>query len=154
MLQPKRVKYRKSHKGHRRGRAQAGNRVEFGDYGLQALESAWLTSRQIESARRAITRYIRRGGNVWIRVFPDKPVTKKPAETRMGGGKGTPDHWVAVVKPGRILFEMGGVSEAVAKGAIRLASHKLPINSRFVVRETGVAMGSNSATKGATQGEG
>jgi large subunit ribosomal protein L16 len=154
MLQPKRVKYRKSHKGHRRGRAQAGNRVEFGDYGLQALESAWLTSRQIEAARRAITRYIRRGGNVWIRVFPDKPVTKKPAETRMGGGKGTPDHWVAVVKPGRILFEMGGVSEAVAKGAIRLASHKLPINSRFVVRETGVAMGSNSATKGATQGEG
>ena len=154
MLQPKRVKYRKSHKGHRRGKAQAGNSVEFGDYGLQALESAWLTSRQIEAARRAITRYIRRGGNVWIRVFPDKPVTKKPAETRMGGGKGAPDHWVAVVKPGRILFEMGGVSQAVAKGAMRLASHKLPINSRFVVRETGVAVGSDSATKGATQGEG
>jgi large subunit ribosomal protein L16 len=154
MLQPKRVKYRKTHKGHRRGRAQAGNRVEFGDYGLQALESAWVTSRQIEAARRAITRYIRRGGNVWIRVFPDKPVTKKPAETRMGGGKGAPDHWVAVVKPGRILFEMGGVSQAVAKGAMRLASHKLPINSRFVVRETGVAVGSDSATKGATQSEG
>ena len=154
MLQPKRVKYRKSHKGHRRGKAQAGNKVEFGDYGLQALESAWVTSRQIEAARRAITRYIRRGGNVWIRVFPDKPVTKKPAETRMGGGKGSPDHWVAVVKPGRILFEMGGVSQEVAKGAMRLASHKLPINSRFVVRETGVVVGSDSATKGATQGEG
>jgi len=139
MLQPKRVKYRKSHKGHRRGKAQAGNSIEFGDYGLQALESAWLTSRQIEAARRAITRYIRRGGNVWIRIFPDKPVTKKAAETRQGGGKGAPDHWVAVVRPGRILFEMGGVSEAVAKGAMRLASHKLPINSRFVVRETGVS---------------
>ena len=154
MLQPKRVKYRKSHKGHRRGKAQAGNKVEFGDYGLQALESAWVTSRQIEAARRAITRYIRRGGNVWIRVFPDKPVTKKPAETRMGGGKGSPDHWVAVVKPGRILFEMGGVSQEVAKGAMRLASHKLPVNSRFVVRETGVAVGSDSKAKEATQGEG
>ena len=139
MQQPKRVKYRKSHKGHRRGKAHAGNNIEFGDYGLQALESAWLTSRQIEAARRAITRYIRRGGNVWIRIFPDKPVTKKAAETRQGGGKGAPDHWVAVVRPGRILFEMGGVSEAVAKGAMRLASHKLPINSQFVVRETGVS---------------
>jgi large subunit ribosomal protein L16 len=144
MLQPKRVKYRKSHKGHRRGKAQAGSSIEFGDYGLQALESAWLTSRQIEAARRAITRYIRRGGNVWIRIFPDKPVTKKAAETRQGGGKGAPDHWVAVVKPGRILFEMGGVSEAVAKGAMRLASHKLPINSRFVVRETGAAVTSEA----------
>jgi large subunit ribosomal protein L16 len=153
MLQPKRVKYRKSHKGHLRGRAQAGNEVEFGDFGLQALESAWVTSRQIEAARRAITRYIRRGGNVWIRVFPDKPVTKKPAETRMGGGKGSPDHWVAVVKPGRILFEMGGVSQAVAKGAMRLAAYKLPINTRFVVRETGVTVGSSSATEEATQGE-
>jgi len=150
MLQPKRVKYRKTHKGHRRGRAQAGNRVEFGDYGLQALESAWLTSRQIEAARRAITHHIRRGGNVWIRIFPDKPVTKKPAETRMGGGKGAPDHWVAVVKPGRILFEMGGVSETVAKGAMRLASHKLPINSQFVVRETGVAMASDAKAGRAT----
>lgn len=154
MLQPKRVKYRKSHKGHRRGKAQAGNSVEFGDYGLQALESAWVTSRQIEAARRAITRYIRRGGNVWIRVFPDKPVTKKPAETRMGGGKGAPDHWVTVVKPGRILFEMGGVSQAVAKGAMRLASHKLPINSRFVVRETGVTATSDSKARGAAQDEG
>lgn len=139
MLQPKRVKYRKSHKGHRRGKAHAGNSIEFGDYGLQALESAWLTSRQIEAARRAITRYIRRGGNVWIRIFPDKPVTKKAAETRQGGGKGAPDHWVAVVRPGRILFEMGGVSEAVAKGAMRLASHKLPIHSQFVVRATGAS---------------
>jgi len=151
MLQPKRVKYRKSHKGHRRGKAQAGNKVEFGDFGLQALETAWVTSRQIEAARRAITRYIRRGGNVWVRIFPDKPATKKPAETRMGGGKGPPDHWVAVVKPGRILFEMGGVSEAVAREAMRLASHKLPISSRFVARETGVAIGSR---EGMTQGEG
>jgi large subunit ribosomal protein L16 len=153
MLQPKRVKYRKSHKGHRRGKAQAGNKINFGDFGLQALESAWVTSRQIEAARRAITRHIRRGGSVWIRIFPDKPVTKKPAETRMGGGKGPPDHWVAVVKPGRILFEMGGVSEAVAREAMRLATHKLPISSRFVVRETGIAVGSGSAT-GGDSGEG
>ncbi len=153
MLQPKRVKYRKSHKGHRRGKAQAGNKLSFGDFGLQALESAWVTSRQIEAARRAITRHIRRGGSVWIRIFPDKPVTKKPAETRMGGGKGPPDHWVAVVKPGRILFEMGGVSEAVAREAMRLAAHKLPISSRFVVRETGIAVGSGSAT-GGDSGEG
>jgi large subunit ribosomal protein L16 len=139
MLQPKRVKYRKSHKGHRRGTAQAGNSVDFGDFGLQAQESAWLTSRQIEAARRAITRYIRRGGNVWVRIYPDKPVTKKPAETRMGGGKGAPDHWVAVVKPGRMLFEMGGVSEDVAKGAMRLAAHKLPISTKFVARDTGAA---------------
>ena len=135
MLQPKRVKYRKSHKGHRRGKAQAGNTVSFGDFGLQALSSAWITSRQIEAARRAITRYIRRGGQVWIRIFPDKPVTRKPAETRMGGGKGAPDHWVAVVKPGRILFELGGVGEEVAKGAMRLASYKLPIGTKFVLRE-------------------
>jgi large subunit ribosomal protein L16 len=148
MLQPKRVKYRKSHKGHRRGQAQAGNSIEFGDFGLQALESAWLTSRQIEAARRAITRYIRRGGNVWVRIFPDKPVTAKPAETRMGGGKGAPDHWVAVVKPGRMLFEMGGVTEDVAKGAMRLASHKLPISTKFVIRETGAAVGSSSAGGG------
>ena len=153
MLQPKRVKYRKSHKGHRRGKAQAGNKLSFGDFGLQALESAWVTSRQIEAARRAITHHIRRGGSVWICIFPDKPVTKKPAETRMGGGKGPPDHWVAVVKPGRILFEMGGVSEAVAREAMRLATHKLPISSRFVVRETGIAVGSGSAT-GSDSGEG
>ena len=140
MLQPKRVKYRKSHKGHRRGKAQTGNELAFGDFGLQALESAWITSRQIEAARRAITHHVRRGGRIWIRIFPDKPVTRKAAETRMGGGKGAPDHWVVVVKPGRVLFEMGGVAEEVAKEAIRLASHKLPIDTRFMVRETGVAV--------------
>jgi len=150
MLQPKRVKYRKSHKGHRRGEAQAGNTVIFGNFGLQALESAWITSRQIEAARRAITRYIRRGGNVWIRIFPDKPVTKKPAETRMGGGKGAPDHWVAVVKPGRILFELAGVGEETAKGAMRLASYKLPIDTKFVLRETDVAVSSGSVSKEAS----
>ena len=147
MLQPKRVKYRKSHKGHRRGSAQSGNTTVFGDYGLQALESAWLTGQQIEAARRAMTRHIRRGGKVWIRVFPDKPVTKKPAETRMGSGKGAPDHWVAVVKPGRILFEMAGVVEKTAKEAMRLASHKLPIQTRFMVRETGISPSSDSAKK-------
>ena len=140
MLQPKRVKYRKSHKGHRRGNAQSGNTTLFGDYGLQALESAWMTSEQIEAARRAITRYIRRGGKVWIRVFPDKPVTKKPAETRMGSGKGSPDHWVAVVKPGRMLFELAGVGEKTAKEAIRLASHKISFATRFVVRETSATL--------------
>ena len=135
MLQPKRVKHRKVHRGHRRGKAQAGNTLTFGDFGLQALESAWITSRQIEAARRAMTHHIRRGGNIWIRIFPDKPVTKKPAETRQGGGKGPPDHWIAVVKPGRIMFEMAGVSEAIAKEAMRLASHKLPIATRFMVKE-------------------
>jgi large subunit ribosomal protein L16 len=153
MLQPKRVKYRKTHKGHRRGRAQAGKTAVFGDFALQALESAWITNRQIEAARRAITRYIRRGGKVWIRVFPDKPVTKKPAETRMGGGKGSPDHWVAVVKPGRILFEMAGVGEEVAKGAMRLASHKLPIDTKFVVREAGVGAGNDYVNKESAQVE-
>lgn len=147
MLQPKRVKYRKTHKGHRRGRAQAGTAVIFGDFALQALESAWVTSRQIEAARRAITHHIRRGGKVWIRIYPDKPVTKKPAETRMGSGKGSPDHWVAVVKPGRILFEMAGVEEGVAKGAMRLASYKLPIETKFVVREAGVGTGSDSGNE-------
>ena len=136
MQQPKRVKYRKSQRGRRRGKAMSGNVVDFGDYGLQALESAWVTAAQIEAARRAITRHIRRGGKVWIRVFPDKPVSKKPAETRMGSGKGLPDHWVAVIKTGRIMFEMAGVGESTAKEAIRLASHKLPIRTRFVVRET------------------
>ncbi|MCR4393924.1 MAG: 50S ribosomal protein L16 [Dehalococcoidales bacterium] len=140
MLQPKRVKYRKIQKGTRRGKAQAGNTVVFGNYGLQALENAWITDRQIEAARRAITRHIKRGGNVWIRIFPDKAVTKKPAETRMGGGKGSPDHWVAVVKAGRILFEMAGVDESVAKEAMRLAANKLPINTKFVVKETGEAV--------------
>ena len=117
----------------------AGNRVTFGDFGLQALGSAFLTARQIESARRAITRYVRRGGSVWVTVFPDKPITKKPAETRMGSGKGATDHWVAVVKPGKILFEMSGVDEASAKEAMRLASHKLPIDTKFVLKETLVA---------------
>jgi len=135
MLQPKRVKYRKTHKGHRRGTAQAGNTVIFGEFGLQAQGSAWLTSRQIEAARRAIVHSVKRGGKVWIRVFPDKPRTSKPAETRMGSGKGAVDHWVAVVKPGRMLFEMSGVKEELAREAMRLASNKLPIKTKFVARE-------------------
>ncbi len=139
MQQPKRVKYRKSQRGRRRGKAQSGNIIGFGDYGLQALESAWLTAAQIEAARRAITRYIRRGGKVWIRVFADKPVSKKAAETRMGSGKGAPDHWVAVVRAGRVIFEMAGVGEEVAKEAIRLASHKLPLKTRFILRESAAA---------------
>ena len=144
MLQPKRVKYRKHHRGHRRGAAHSGNALNFGDFGLQAMESAWITSRQIEAARRAITHHVRRGGKIWIRIFPDKSVSKKPAETRQGGGKGPPDHWVAVVKPGRIMFEMSGVAEAVAKEAMRLASHKLPIDTRFLVREASLAASSQS----------
>jgi large subunit ribosomal protein L16 len=124
--------------------AQAGNTVVFGSFGLQAAECAWLTNRQIEAARRAMTHYVRRGGKIWIRIFPDKPVTAKPAETRMGSGKGPVDHWVAVVKPGRILFEMGGVAEEVAKGAMRLASYKLPIGTKFVVKESGVGAGGDS----------
>ena len=154
MLQPKRVKYRKTHKGRRRGKAQAGNTIVFGDFGLQALEPAWLTSRQIEAARRAMTHYIRRGGKIWIRIFPDKPVTRKPAETRMGSGKGSLDHWVAVVKPGRILFEMGGVGEEVARGAIRLASYKLPIGTKFVAREAGAGVSSDSVHKELAKVEG
>jgi large subunit ribosomal protein L16 len=148
MQQPKRVKYRKAQRGRRRGAAASGNSVDFGDYGLQALESAWLTSAQIEAARRAITRHIRRGGKVWIRVFPDKPVSKKAAETRMGSGKGVPDHWVAVVRTGRMVFEMAGVGEKVAKEAMRLASHKLPVKTRFVLRES-LAAGAESAQQGA-----
>jgi len=144
MLQPKRVKYRKHHRGHRRGAAHSGNALNFGDYGLQAMETAWITSRQIEAARRAMTHYVRRGGKIWIRVFPDKSVSKKPAETRQGGGKGAPDHWVAVVKPGRIMFEMAGVAEEVAKEAMRLAAHKLPIGTKFLVREVGLAASSQS----------
>ena len=136
MLQPKRVKFRKMQKGRRKGSAHSGDVVIFGDYGLQALQSAWITARQIEAARRAITHHIRRGGKVWIRMFPDKSITKKPAETRMGSGKGTPDHWVAVIKRGRIMFEMGGVDEAVAKEAMRLASNKLPLPTRFVARKS------------------
>ena len=147
MLQPKRVKYRKAHRGRRRGKAQTGNTIAFGDFGLQALESAWITGEQIEAARRAITHHIRRGGKVWIRVFPDKPVSKKPAETRMGSGKGLPEYWAAVVKSGRIMFEMGGVGEKIAKEAIRLASHKLPIKTRFVVREASALAGSDSVNR-------
>ena len=135
MLAPKRIKYRKKHKGKMRGVSRRGNRVSFGDYGLQAVESAWISNRQIESARVAMTRHIKRGGKVWIRIFPDKPVTSKPAETRMGKGKGNPEGWVAVVKPGRMMFEMEGVGEEVARRAMRLASDKLPIKTRFVARE-------------------
>ena len=149
MLQPKRVKYRKTHKGHRRGKAQLGTTIAFGDFGLQALETVWITSRQIEAARRAITHHIRRGGQVWIRVFPDKPVTKKAAETRMGSGKGAPYHWVAVAKRGRILFELGGVSQELATEAMRLASHKLPFDTAFLVRKSVVATGSNLSKEGA-----
>ncbi len=136
MLQPKRVKFRKFQKGRRKGSAQSGDVVTFGDFGLQAGESAWITARQIEAARRAITHYVRRGGKVYIRIFPDKSITKKAAETRMGSGKGAPDHWVAVVKRGRIMFEMGGIDEATAKEAMRLASNKLPIPTRFIARKT------------------
>lgn len=137
MLQPKRVKYRKAHRGRRKGKAHSGNTLVFGDFGLMALEPAWITARQIEAARRAIIRFLRRGGKLWIRIFPDKPVTAKPAETRMGSGKGSLDHWVAVVKPGRILFEGSGVKMEVAREAMRLASHKLPIATKFVTREAG-----------------
>jgi len=132
---PSRVKYRKHQRGRRTGKATAGNALTFGDYGLQALEPCWLTSRQIEAARVAMTRHIKRAGKVWIRVFPDKPVTAKPAETRMGSGKGSPEYWVAVVRPGRVLFEMAGVTEPVAREAMRLASHRLPIKVRFMSRE-------------------
>lgn len=134
MLMPKKVKFRKQQRGRRRGMATRGHTVAFGDYGLQALEPGWITARQIEAARIAMTRYVKRGGKIWIRLFPDKPVTKKPLETRMGKGKGAPEEWVAVVKPARILYEMEGVSEAVAREAMRLAAHKLPIKTRFVVR--------------------
>lgn len=134
MLMPKRVKYRKQMRGRMRGKATRGAEVSFGEYGLQALEPCWMTSRQLESARRAIVRYVRRGGKLWIRVFPDKPVTAKAAETRMGGGKGSVDHWVAVIKPGRVLFEITGVTEEDAKEAMRLAAHKLPIKTQFIRR--------------------
>ena len=134
MLQPKRVKYRKQQRGKRGGIATRGSVLTFGEYGLKALEAAWITNRQIEAARRAITRHVKRGGRVWIRIFPDKPITAKPAETRMGKGKGAPEGWVAVVKPGRILYEMEGVTEAEARAAMRLAAHKLPIPTRFVAR--------------------
>ena len=135
MLMPKRVKYRRVHRGRMKGKALRGNKVVYGDFGIQALEPGWITSNQIEAARIAMTRYIKRGGQVWIKIFPDKPVTEKPAETRMGSGKGSPEYWVAVVKPGRILFEVAGVSEEVARAAMSRAIHKLPIKCKFVVRE-------------------
>ena len=135
MLQPKRTRWRKVHRGNRRGKAQRGSTVAFGDFGLQALQSTWITANQIEAARRAMTRYIKRGGKVWIRIFPQKSVTKKAAETRMGSGKGAPDHWVSVVKAGRIMFEIAGIQEDIAKEAMRLASHKLPIATKFITRE-------------------
>jgi len=134
LLAPSRFKYRKQHRGRMRGTAMRGNTLSFGEFGLQALEPCWLESRQIESARIALTRFMKRGGKVWIRVFPDKPITAKPAETRMGSGKGAVDHYVAVIKPGRIIFEIGGVSEEIAKEAVRLAGHKLPVKTRFLVR--------------------
>lgn len=136
MLMPKRVKFRKIQRGRRKGPATSGNTIAFGEFGLVALEAAWIESRQIEAARRAMTHHIKRGGQVWIRIFPDKPATKKPAETRQGGGKGAPDHWVAVVKPGRVLFEIGGVSPEIAKEAMRLAGHKLPIPTKYVQSES------------------
>ena len=134
MLMPKRVKHRKVARGRMKGMAKGGAKLDFGDYGIQALDPAWITNRQIEAARIAMTRHIRRGGKIWIRIFPDKPFTKKPAETRMGSGKGSPEGWVAVVKPGRVLFEMSGVAEDVAKEAMRLAAHKLPIRTKFITR--------------------
>ena len=135
MLLPKRVKYRRVHRGRLTGEAHRGNTISYGEFGLQALEPAWITSRQIEAARIAMTRYTKRGGKVWIKIFPDKPITEKPAETRMGSGKGSPEYWVAVVKPGRIMFEMSGVTEETAREALRLAANKLPIKCKFVRKE-------------------
>ncbi|MBE6688192.1 MAG: 50S ribosomal protein L16 [Ruminococcaceae bacterium] len=135
MLMPKRVKYRRVHRGRLTGRAYRGNKITNGSFGLVAMEPAWITSNQIEAARIAMTRYVKRGGNVWIKIFPDKPITEKPAETRMGSGKGSPEYWVAVVKPGRVMFEMDGITEEQAKEAMRLASHKLPIKCKFYTKE-------------------
>ena len=135
MLLPKRVKYRRVHRGRLTGKATRGNTVTYGEWGLQAIEPSWITSNQIEAARIAMTRYTKRGGKVWIKIFPDKPITEKPAETRMGSGKGSPEYWVAVVKPGRVMFEIAGVSEEVAREALRLASHKLPIKTKIVAKE-------------------
>ena len=134
MLSPRRTKFRKQQRGRMRGMAYRGNTINFGEYALQATEPCWITSRQIEAARRAMTRYIRRGGKIWIRIFPDKPVTMRPAETRMGSGKGSPEYWVAVVKPGRIMFELSGVSESIAREAMRLAGQKLPIKTKFITK--------------------
>ena len=136
MLLPKRVKHRRVHRGRMKGAATRGNKVNYGDFGLVALEPAWITSNQIEAARIAMPRYIKRGGQVWIKIFPDKPITEKPAETRMGSGKGSPEYWVAVVKPGRVMFEIAGVSEETAREALRLASHKLPVKCKIVAKET------------------
>ncbi|MCL2407969.1 MAG: 50S ribosomal protein L16 [Defluviitaleaceae bacterium] len=135
MLLPKRVKYRRVHRGRMKGKATRGNFIAYGDFGLQAMEPAWITSNQIEAARIAMTRHIRRGGQVWIKIFPDKPITEKPAETRMGSGKGSPEYWAAVVRPGRVLFEIGGVPEELAREAMRLAQHKLPIKCKFIKKE-------------------
>lgn len=142
MLQPKRVKFRKVHRGRRKGKAQKGNSVAFGEFGLQAMQSCWITARQIEAARRAMTHHMKRGGKVWIRIFPSKSITKKAAETRMGSGKGAPDHWVSMVKAGRIMFELSGIGVEVAKEAMRLAAHKLPIEAKFITRDTGMQVGS------------
>ena len=146
MLLPKRVKYRRVHRGRLTGKATRGNQVNYGDYGLQALEPAWISSNQIEAARIAMTRYIKRGGQVWIKIFPDKPITEKPAETRMGSGKGSPEYWVAVVKPGRVMFEIAGVTEETAREAMRLAANKLPIKCKFVRK-------ADAAVAGETDGE-
>ena len=136
MLMPKRVKYRRVHRGRMKGKASRGNTLAYGEFGLMAMEPCWVTSNQIEAARISMTRYIKRGGNVWIKIFPDKPVTEKPAETRMGSGKGSPEYWVAVVKPGRVMFEMAGITEEQAKEAMRLATHKLPVKCKFVTKQT------------------
>lgn len=147
MLSPRRTKFRKQQRGRMRGQATRGSSLNFGDFALQALEPCWITSRQIEASRRAMTRYIRRGGQIWIRVFPDKPVTMRPAETRMGSGKGNPEFWVAVVKPGRILFEIAGVSEEIAREAMRLAAFKLPIKTKFIMREVEVEVASEAVAE-------
>ena len=144
MLLPKRVKYRRVHRGRLKGKATRGNTVTYGEFGLMATEPAWIKSNQIEAARIAMTRYIKRGGQVWIKIFPDKPVTEKPAETRMGSGKGSPEYWVAVVKPGRVMFEIAGVSEELAREALRLASHKLPVKCKFVRKEDNLETGGDN----------
>nr|CDI27983.1 chloroplast 50S ribosomal protein L19 [Acetabularia acetabulum] len=136
MLSPKRVKYRRQHRGHLRGKANRGNILSFGNFGLQALEPCWLTSRQIEAGRRVLTRYVRRGGSLWIRVFPDKPITLRPAETRMGSGKGSPEYWVAIIKPGKIIYEVTGISEPIARKALRITSYKMPMKTQFISKET------------------
>ncbi|MBQ4085361.1 MAG: 50S ribosomal protein L16 [Clostridia bacterium] len=150
MLLPKRVKYRRVQRGRLTGRAYRGSTISYGEYGLQALEPAWITSNQIEAARIAMTRYIKRGGQVWIKIFPDKPITQKPAETRMGSGKGAPEYWVSVIKPGRVLFEMAGIPEETAREALRLAAHKLPITTKFIKKET-VAEATNTEIGGEEQ---